>query len=49
MQSMDLIQLRMLQLKLPIFLVKMVFAQGQDKVKTKYYLNSRFEGYFFPC
>jgi len=32
---MDLIQLRMLQLKLPIFLVKMVSAQGQDKVKEK--------------
>jgi len=27
--------LRMLQLKLPIFLVKMVFAQEQDKVKEK--------------
>jgi len=39
----------MLQLKLPIFSVKTTFAQEQDKVKTKYYLNSRFEGYFFPC
>jgi len=39
----------MLQLKLPIFLVKMVSAQGQDKVKEKYFLKSRFEGHFFPC